>query len=384
MNALTTDLFRQLAEIHEGRCLSIYMPTHRAGQEVLRRQDHLVLKNVQKEVAKVLESRGYDRVSIADFLLPIKIMIEDLDFWKYRSEGLAILLAPGQKYVFDLPKPVGPFHVLAHEYYLRPLIPMLENQPHYHFLSLQLHQVKLYEGKGSTLSEVSIPHLPQQMEEVVGVDFEESSLSFHRQKMGGNPYTVYHGKGEWQEDHKSEILAFCRSIDDAILSFLEQDGLPLFMATTPELFSIYKEANHYRNLYPEPINRDGLPSSLAPVRQEIERALSVDFKRKMAKKAGLIRQFQSTDRVSTSWNELVQGAVSGRVEALFLEADRETWGVFEKSKGEVRIHAESNLGNTSLMNLAAIQVFLQGGEVFEAPLNEMPLPGYQANALFRY
>ncbi|HQU55492.1 MAG TPA: hypothetical protein PK643_20815, partial [Saprospiraceae bacterium] len=141
---------------------------------------------------------------------------------------------------------------------------------------------------------------------------------------------------------------------------------------------------HYRNLYPEPINRDGLPSSLAPVRQEIERALSVDFKRKMAKKAGLIRQFQSTDRVSTSWNELVQGAVSGRVESLFLEADRETWGVFEKSKGEVRIHAESNLGNTSLMNLAAIQVFLQGGEVFEAPLNEMPLPGYQANALFRY
>lgn len=37
--------FTRLAKIHDQHCVSIYVPTHRAGEEVDKKQGQLLLKN---------------------------------------------------------------------------------------------------------------------------------------------------------------------------------------------------------------------------------------------------------------------------------------------------------------------------------------------------
>jgi hypothetical protein len=49
---------------------------------------------------------------------------------------------------------------------------------------------------------------------------------------------------------------------------------------------------------------------------------------------------------------------------LFLSKDEEIWGICEKSTVEARTHKVPTLSNTSLTNLVAIQVFLNGGLVY--------------------
>lgn len=384
MTKLTKQLFNKLADTHEGRCLSIYMPTHVAGQEVLHHEDQLLLKNLIKRTETVLETRGYDKSSIKDFFRPLQDLLHDIDFWRYRTEGLAIFLAPGQLQSYDLPYSVKSRHYLAHEYYLRPLLPVIQNQPHYHVLSLNLQEIKCYRGEGEEFGEVMLPGLPQSVEEVMGTDYQESSISFHRQKMGGHSYTIYHGKGEWQEDQKDEVMTLFRSVDHLLQPILELDKWPLLVVAPPELFSVYREVNTYRFMHPDPIALDPRYASVKTIIDRSQTVLDSIYLKARDTKADLIRRFQNTGRTAVSWENLIPDAVAGKVDTLFLDMEAEIWGIYDKSTTEVRIHEYPNLTNTSLTNLAATQVFLQGGTVYETTLNEMPLPGYQLNALMRY
>ena len=72
MKALTRKQFQELADYQAGLCISIYLPTHRTGQEVLEHGDRLMLKNQIKEITEKMEERGFSENAILDFLEPLR------------------------------------------------------------------------------------------------------------------------------------------------------------------------------------------------------------------------------------------------------------------------------------------------------------------------
>lgn len=87
---------QEIAELHQvnqKNCISIFIPTHRAGKKVLQEEDTLALKNELKEVKMKLSKQGIHKDIIDKMVNPAQQLIENSSFWRNQSDGLAIFIA---------------------------------------------------------------------------------------------------------------------------------------------------------------------------------------------------------------------------------------------------------------------------------------------------
>jgi hypothetical protein len=68
---------------------------------------------------------------------------------------------------------------------------------------------------------------------------------------------------------------------------------------------------------------------------------------------------------------------------LFVAAGRQNWGTFDAESGAVEISRKPETAGEDLLEIAAIQTFLTGGEVFILPADRMP-DARDVAAVFRY
>ncbi len=384
MTTLTSKAFDRLAAVHGARCVSIFLPTHRQGMEVMEQQDRLQYKNLLSTVEKEMMSLGFGREETAEFLSPARALWEDSTFWRHQAAGLAVFLEREGIHHFRLPYPVPVHHYLSHEFYLKPLIPYFTGNGNYYLLTLNFQDVRLYRGDRHHLSEVHGGlSLPQHREEVVGEDYRPSQLSFH--SGSGKQYAaVFHGQAAWIEDEKEEILQFFRAIDREVARQLQGESTPLLVYCLPYLFPLYQQANTYGALLPEAV--EGNPERLQPevLRKAAWDRLAFHFDRDRQERVDRFLQFQDTPRTTVDIHTALPAAFGGLVDTLFLDPQREFWGVYDAVQGEVRLQDHQERSNTSLTNLLAIKVFQQGGNVFLEDQPFLPGPYSPVNVLFRY
>ena len=384
MAVLTKKEFEELANVHGARCISIFLPTHRAGQPVIEQQDKILFKNQLSSIEKEMKERGFGKEETKEFLDPAKALLNDSEFWRHQTEGLAVFLGRTFIKYFSLPVQPKPFYYFSHEFYLKPFLPLFMGDGNFFLLVLNFHEVKFFKGNRDKLDEIQLKDmLPQRMEEVVGFDYRQKFLGIHSGS-GRGAQAVFHGHADWQEDEKDEILSFFRAIDKAIAGVLESEKVPLIVASLDYLFPIYRQANTYAYLYPEHISGNPEYVSTEELHRKTWQTLAFHFDKERQEKAALFNQFHDTKRATTEIRELIPAAFGGRVDTLFLDKNEEVWGIYDPRTAEVRMHDGQNLSNTSLTNLAAIQVFLNGGQVYLEERSFMPVHYSVVNALYRY
>lgn len=89
---------KEIAELHDvnqENCISIFIPTHRAGKKVLQQEDTLALKNQLKEVKNKLAKKGLHNDVIMKMTAAVQQLIDNTSFWREQSDGLAIFIADG-------------------------------------------------------------------------------------------------------------------------------------------------------------------------------------------------------------------------------------------------------------------------------------------------
>ena len=384
MALLTKKEFAELAAVHGSRCISLFMPAHRTGKAVTEHQDKILFKNQLSNIEKEMKERGFGEEETKEFLEPAQALLHDPEFWRHQTEGLAVFLGRTFMRYVHLPMRVEPFFYFSHEFFLRPLMPLFMGDGNFFLLTLNFHEVKFYKGSRDMMEEMRLEDLlPQRVEEVVGFDYQQRFLGFHSGSGKGAP-AVFHGHADWQEDEKDEILSFFRAIDKGINSIMEGETVPLVVASLDYLFPIYKEANTYAHLYPEhvPGNPEYVP--VPELHRKTWKLLAFHFDKERQKKVDLMNQFHDTGRSSTDIREVIPAAFGGRVDTLFLARNEEIWGVYDKPAAEVRVHDQQNPSNTSLTNLAAIHVFLNGGQVYIENKEALPQSYSPLNALYRY
>ncbi|MEZ4994358.1 MAG: hypothetical protein R2824_28310 [Saprospiraceae bacterium] len=385
MRAPTPKDIRELAEFSAGLCISFYMPTQSVGQEISDHADHLVLKNQMKEVAKEMPHKGFSEKSIRDFLAPLHRLTDDLHFWRTRSKGLAIFLAADHLQYFHLPLSVEPQTYVGYEFYTKPLLPVISGNGTYFMLSLNLQQVEFFQVDRDALDQVILADpLPQNIEEVVGSDFKPRFHGVYGGKTGGHSHSGHYGQGEWQEDEKHEIIQFFRAVHEAIAPTLRSADLPLLLSGMDHLVALYRQVEDYHRLMPEALLLNPKDKSLEDLHRESWQLMAPHFDEGRLALAERVRQFRDTERVATNIQDVIPAAIGGRVEALFLDRSTEIWGTYFRNNAKTVVHTGQQPGNTSLTNLAANRVFLQGGQVFLLEREEMPLDYAPVNALFRF
>jgi hypothetical protein len=384
MSEFSIEKFKELATVHEPHCISIYIPTHRAGKEVNQKVDQLNLKNKMQKISRELENYYLKKRDIDIIMEPIKELVEDGGFWNLQSDGLAVFCSEGRFEYYKVPMRFDDFVYISDHFYLKPIIPYLNDDGKFYLLSLSQNNVKLYEGHPHHLSEIGIEDLvPENFQEVVGDDYKEKNLQF-RTGHSGSENAVFHGHGSGKEEDKLEIQKYFRAINDGLMNVFNNRRRPLVLAAVDYLVPIYREVNHYQNLYHEFIPGNPEHEDTRVLHKKARAMLSDYFNQSRINTLALFEEALSSNKASYKEEDIIAAAYNQKIDTLFIRDHQVLWGVFNKEDGSVTLRDDNTQYKSCMINFAAVHTMLNSGHVYLMNADQLPENGSKMNAIYRY
>jgi len=381
MDLLPREELEKLVERHGGPCVSIFLPTHRAGMET--QQDPIRLKNLLGEAREDLLSRGLRSTEVDQILEPARELLVDDVFWRHQSDGLAVFLSRGDFRSYRLPLRFEELTVVADRYHVKPVLPLLTGDGQFYVLALSQNKVSLLRATRHSVGEVELRVVPESLADALRHDDPEKQLQFHTGTSGGRGgrAAVFHGHEA--ADAKDDILRYFRQIDRGVREVLKGSRALLVLAGVDYLLPIYREANTYPHLVEEGVT--GNPEGLTEEEMHREawtivRPLFLEARREAVAR---YEQLAGTGRTSNDLREIVPAAYYGRVNVLFAAAGSRRWGTFDPSTGEAELHEEAEFGDGDLLDFAAVQTLLNRGTVYILKPKDVP-GGAAAASVLRY
>jgi hypothetical protein len=366
------DILKQaFLDRHFGWCVSLFMPTHRAGRGT--EQDPIRFKNLLREAEERLTAKGLRAPQVQELLKESRRLLPDRGFWQRQSDGLAVFFPADTLHFFRLPMVFKELAVVSHRFHVKPLLPMLASDGLFHILALSQNQIRLLEGTRHTVDEIELEAIAQGLSEAFPEVSTEKQLQFHTGTPSGTGSRVamFHGHDVSNED-KDMILQWFRMIDRQLHDLLPDGQSPLVLAGVDSLFPIYREANTYPHLMEGGI--PGNPEGLKPeeLHGQAWALLEPVFKKGREESAARYRQLAGTGRTTSDVKEAVLAAHHGRIDVLFVAVGVQIWGGFDPEKDKVYMHEPPEPGDEDLLDLTAIQTLINGGTVYAVSPEDVP------------
>lgn len=387
MSLLSIDDLKELVNQVQGICVSIYMPTYRAGAET--QQNPIRFKNLMRQAESDLVDYALSHADATTFL-ESALQLDRDEFWQHQSEGLAIFIAEGICRSFKLPFSVEELVVVGDRFHLKPLMPLLTGDGEFYILALSQQRVRFLQASRYSVQEVEVAGLPESMDAALQYDetAKEGQFRISTAKGGTNNSFQhsgsFHGQGSPdQDDVTRDILQYFYVIDRCLHEILRDKYAPLIVAGVEYLLPIYRQANTYGHLMEAGITEN--PEILKPEELHAQALSLVEPYLLQAEKEALdhYHELQGTGKTSSDVKEVIPAAYYGRIEQLFVAVGVQQWGSFDPQSSELEIHPDTQPGDEDLLNSAAIQTLLNGGEVYAVPPDEVPGSTPLA-AVFRY
>ncbi len=373
-----------LAKIQFTNCISLYVPTHRSGFDNSK-IDRLKFKNALNEAKEQLEARAILPDEIKSLLRPAHELLDDEAFWTRLSDGLAVFISPDHFKHFELPVPFNSLVYVGSHFYLRPLTPMFVGDGRYFLLAISQNELRFFEASRHGVTPVVVKDLvPENIKEALAYSEKELSLQMHS-GTGSSSVAIYHGQGGGKDRKNNDLKKYFRRIDDGLMKMLHDENAPLLIAAVDYLLPLYKEVSRYSNIMD--FHLTGNPEEKSPVQLHEKSWLLMEpyFKKRQLEAKEQFDALLSKNQAGVSISEVVPASINGRVETLFINKDEDfTWGFYNEAGNEVKIHEERLKYSDCLLNLSAIKVFLQGGDVYNVSAEEMPFGHAPMNAVYRF
>ncbi len=369
-------------------CISIYMPTHKAGAEI--QQDPIRLKKWLKAAEKQLVDEGSRMADAVSLMQPARELLETASFWREQGEGLALFIAPGLTQHYRLPFAVKRLLVINDRFHLKPLMPLFSGDGRFYILALSQNKVELLEGSRYDIHPVAMKDTPKSKAEALKYDDVEQQLQFHTQTDSpgapGKRAAIFHGIGGGADDeNKTNILRYFQQVDKGLRTTLPKDHTPVILAGVEYLLPIYREASSYPHLVETTIA--GNPDRVRPeeLHAEARRILEPYFSEAQTQAANRYGQFagNGSGLASNDLLQILQASLAARIDTLFVPDQVEQWGTFDPLANKVELSDAPHVGDQDLLNLAAMQTYQNGGTVFAVKLDQIPGNGKLAS-IFRY
>jgi len=383
MNFSLRDELKVLVQNTRGPCVSIFMPTHRAGVETS--QNPIKLTNLLKQADRQLQELGVRGAEARELLGQVDELVKDPFFWRKQADGLAVFISPEIFRTYQLPLIPDELVVVTNRFHLKPLLRLFSVDGRFYILALSQKDVRLFQCTRYGISEVSLNNTPRSIAEALKYDDLSNKQQFHTRVAGhsGNTDSMFRGHGTGVDDPKIDILRYFLKINDGVRNVLKDDQAPLILAAVDYLLPLYREANTHTNLLEEGIT--GNPDGLSP--QELHKQawpLVEPYFRKVQETAGSkLMDFTGTGLSSNDIEEIIAAAYFGRIDTLFVATGLHRWGLFAPEINTVQIHEQPEPGDEDLLDYAALQTYLHRGAVYTVKPEEIPGEG-PAAALFRY
>jgi hypothetical protein len=352
------------ANLREARapCVSLFLPTHRSGTETA--QDPIRLDNLVREATRQLGALGHDGRVIDRLLAPAIAMAKDAAFWRYQSDGLAILCWDGGHAAYRVPIHWPELCVAGDRLHVKPLLPMIGGNGHFHVLALSQNAVRLFEGSRDGLRPLDLHDIPQSLREVVGYDVEQKALQFRTpgpaSGTGAMRGALFHGHGAGSDDQKAEIEKFLRAVDDGVRWLLKGTRGPLILAGAEPVASMFRQFSKLHDLQAEGIAGNFDADDGRALFDRAWPLVAPLFDKDREKLVDRIREGLGTGRAVQRIEEVVAAARDGRIDAMLAATDAFRWG---RAGEKIEVHEQREDGDLDLIDLAAAECLLHGGSV---------------------
>lgn len=360
-------------------CVSIYLPVHRTGREMM--QDPIRLKNLLERAHDDLERAGTRAPEATRLLTEVRGLLDDAGFWQHQEAGLAVFAAPGRTDRYRVPVAFEEHVVVGPRFHLKPLWPAVNWDDRFAVLAVSEHEVRLLSGNRDVVSEIDLPpEIPTTLAEALWFEETEKQLQSRAIARGGRGRVVatFHGHGIGEERDQDRLRRFLRAVDAGIHQLIDAD-LPLVLAGAERPVAFFREVTEHRNVLEGFV--PGNPEERSPAELH-DRAWTIArpaFEQTRDQDADAL--LAAGDLRAATVESIVPAAIQGRVRTLFVPASLEVWGHADASG--VTEHDAWMPGDRDLVDLAVVETWRHGGRVYVVAGDEVPGHGPLA-AHFRF
>ncbi|MBU2490769.1 MAG: hypothetical protein KKA60_15395 [Proteobacteria bacterium] len=382
MDMISREELRNLLEVRNDPCISLYMPVAARGQDT--RQNPIRFKNLLN-MAEKKNPDGRGR-RVRELLEPARRLLDDTPFWQHQNEGLAVFSSPGLFLTYRLPVRFPELVLVQERFDVKPLLPYLSMDRVFHVLALSRKNPRFLECSRHNCRNLAPKGMPTGLEEI-GEEYEfQRRTTVHGGPQGGGGdrgAAAYHGQGFGKEDEKIFLSGYLRRIQRVVEPVLARGNTPLILVGLDPLPSLYREVNSYPHLLDEAVCRSPREMGDDELHQAAWTVAEPLFSRARTEMENRYASLAGTGNTSRDLAEIFPAARWGRVESLLVAVGRVVWGRVSPDGAAVEIHETEQPGDTDLLGMAAVYALEKGAQVFPVPPDKMP-GGADAAAVFRY
>jgi hypothetical protein len=367
-----------------GPCVTMVLPPYQPGAQA--HAPATLLKTFLQDAARHLDAHKAFDSSPAELLGPLGDLVEDVELLRGSRWGCVLFRAPGVFRHIHLTQTPPPAVTVAGCFRVRPVLDELNLPPDFYVLKLFKDHIGLTRCEGLRAEPVDLPRgVPRTLDEAMAMEAPDHDLE-NRSSAGpasgtgtgpGHTRGVRFGTGGERESRHAHLADFYKIVDRGLSDLLRGWGASLVLAGVDEDTAMYRGINTYANLLPGSIH--GSAETYLPESDLLRQGAA------LLREAGRVRQAKALahwkERVApgrflTDIHAILPAAFEGRIHKLYLDTSTENMGIFEKNDYQ-------SCGPEDLLNLAAVQTLLHGGEACAVAKESMP-DGAAAAAILRY
>jgi hypothetical protein len=347
----TRPTVERLLTARDDASVSIYVPTSPLTQEA--QASRIELKNLAGDAIRQLEDARADRRGIEEIRDALDELVDDEDFWSEQARSLAVFASPEGVRTFRLPSRLPQVVEVADRFYVKPLLRATTFPQAAFVLALAAGSVRLVEVlRDGPPFVVNVPGLPK---DAPSSDRKEST---------------------------PRLRQYARKVEQALRGVVTGLELPLILAATRPLDSIYRSVNTYPGLIEPGIRRspeDATDDELADAARTL---LDELYASELAEVRARFDQRAAQERASTDVAEVARAATHGAVDTLLVDIDEKLPGMVDEGSGAVTLAAD-DATSYGVVDEIAKRVLLTGGRVLAVRAPDLPGDGEVA-AILRY
>ncbi|HET6869620.1 MAG TPA: hypothetical protein VFH80_27150 [Solirubrobacteraceae bacterium] len=357
----------RLLEHRAASSVSIYLPTDPASNGDAER---IEFKTLAAQASSQLGDTGVGVRVIRPFEDEIGYLYDDEEFWRYQARSLAAFATPESLITFRLPNRLLSQVDVSDRFHLRPLLRTL-TFPHVAFvLALAQGSVRVVEVTPDLDPvRINVDDLPSDVAGAAG----KSSIADRA------PIRRIQGS----EGQKVRMRQYARQVDRALRPFLNGLEVPLILAATDPIDSIYRSVNTYPHLLAEGISGNPETVSDAELAASSRTILDDLYAAQLRDVQELYERRTADGRALSDIAEVARAATFGAVETLLVDIDAAVPGTLDDQTGAVSF-ADSATGDVhDVTDEIARRAWLSGARVLAVRDRDIPGGGGIA-AILRY
>jgi hypothetical protein len=361
---------------YEPSCLSILVPARRAGTAAF--QSPIRLKTLLKKAREELVQTGLPTFEVRRRLAAAQEFLSGDYFWQYQGDSFALFIGSSEARIYRMPLSIEEIVVISDHFYLKPLLPLLNEQRIFYILALSQNAVRLFRATHFDIQSIAVVGAPASLSDLLSSYYDLNRRARYRDRAPSLGYgaekrtSEFFGSGSAGPEKKSYLDQYCRLVDQAVQLRLRDETAPLVLAAAEPLEFLYRVANTYRNLLDQGLT--GNPDHLSP-KELLQQALKIedlllDQNRQQALKR--YREMAGAGRTASNHKQVLAAVEEGQVDTLFISLRDHLWGVYNPDKNEWEVHEARQRGDEDLLDRAAVNTVLTGGKVFALEREALP------------